>query len=339
MASLSHQSAINSERNFWLSAQNDNTIPYNTALKFDLNPDGSLQSRLLGSLSTMYIQSPTSVAFSIPNTTTAKAEINVDATAQNQLAGLYVSSPIATDTSLVTSGYSGTAMTMTQRDDNNNIVNNWATFVPKNSAGGVQPSTLQGFVYSAKDNFQFNALTSPIWTINPNIPRIDIPTYTINTSNIQVSSINGSSIPSGNRVIEFAQPVLITQAYPQAVTVGATVSNPGIVAGGLYQYDIGVEIVNATPNNAGSAPTYPYNVFFGVRLGGNGAFDYAHTFAIQSASGVGAGTYCFNLTGMTNAGTLNQNIDVVVYHAQVGTTVTLAFASPNDPLATIVRIE
>lgn len=97
MASLSHQSAINPDKSFWLSSQTP-TIPYATPLTFDVTPDGSSTANLQGRLSTLYIQAPYGVAFSLPNSLTGKCEINPDATQANQLAGLYVSSPIQCDT-------------------------------------------------------------------------------------------------------------------------------------------------------------------------------------------------------------------------------------------------
>ena len=334
MSALSHQSGVNTIRNFWLDSDAGTTIPFATPLNFGITAGGDV-ARIIGNQSTLFIQSPTSIAFSgIAQSPGIKTEINIDADQTNQLPGIYVSSSVSVDAFLQTNGYVNTYQNIVSRDTNNNVQGVFAETSGKLSGNGLYPSTIQGISY-----FPPTALGTEIYRIDPTIQQITIPSYSVSSPTIYVSSINGNSYPSGTRVIEFSQPVCATQAYPQAVTAGATVTNAGISPGGLYSYDIGVTVISATPNNAGSAPSYPYMVLFGVRLGGNGAFDYAHTMVLESAVGAFSnGGYAFNLSGMTRAGTANQNIEVVVFQGQAGTTVSLQFSAANDPTSTLVRI-
>ena len=338
-----NQTSANNPKDLYVSLDGGSKMKYSGDMLFTTTNNGASQyqstARVVAQGGALYFQNDNAINFSLPLTATPRIQINPDATGTNQLSGLYVSTTGAFDAGIQTNGYSGTAQLIQQKDGNNNPVNQWSLFTAKTSAGGVQPSTLQMFNYAAKDNFQFNSLTSPVFTINPNLPRIDIPTYSVNAASLLVSSINGGLPPAANTVIDIPQIVPANAAYLQQTTSAAVVSNSGIVAGGIYQYDLSVVLDSAVANNVGSAPTYPYNILFGVRLGGNGAFNWTHTTALQSAGGLGVFGDNFNLCGTATAGTTNSNIEILIYHGQPGTTVSLTFSTPADPTMTLQRIQ
>ena len=99
MSALTNQTAINSGQDFFLKVLEGNTIPFATPLVFDTNQDGSTQGRLIGNLSTLFIQSDNTVTLSKTALIGGvQAQFNFNATQQNGEVGLYVSSPIFTDT-------------------------------------------------------------------------------------------------------------------------------------------------------------------------------------------------------------------------------------------------
>lgn len=338
-----NQTSANNPKDLYLSTDGGSIMKYAGDVSFTTTNNGAAPfqstSRLVTQNGAFFIQNGDAINFTEVGSASPGVQINPDATQQNQVTGLFVSTSASIGGLLQTEGNYSQTMNILQRDNLNNLVNQWAMLTPKTSAGGVQPSTLQMFNYAAIDNFAFNSITSPVWTINPTIPRIDIPTYTVNAASLQVSSINGGLPPAASTVIDITQIIPANAAYPQAVTSAASISDARIVPGAIYQYDLSVHLLSAVANNAGSAPTYPYNIAFGVRLGGNGDFNYTQTVALQSAGGLGAGGTYFNLTGTATAGNSATTIEIVIFQGQTGTTVSLAFAAPVDPTMTLQRIQ
>lgn len=352
MASLSHQSAINPDRNYWVAATPGissatqfakNPMPYLEPLIFEQNQSAPItvedQGSVTGAFNALFIQSPTGVNFAQAGVgTTIATTINTDATFQNQFPGIATSTIVTYGDRLIGTGHcpTGQQLTLVQRDSADNELQNLSFYMPRNQ------STMNIYNYASKDNFMFNNLTSPIMQINPYAqpqPVLGVPTYLLSTSAMNVSSINGGFVPPDSGLIDLLQPTLNNDTYTQGVRAIGTQAIPGLVAGGYYLYDVAVDLATATANNAGAAPTFPFNLVFGVRLGGSGStFDYGNTVQIDSSNQIGNGGVQFVLSGIVQAGTTNNNLDVVMFFNQVDTTATVSFASIGDPRMYLKRL-
>lgn len=324
MSALSHQSAVNPDRNFWLSADGGGTIAYNTPLVFNISASNGNQAEIKGVNDLLYIEAPTGVVFNPPGIATPQNGFNMDSTAQNGLPGLYASTIIYAGDSFASGGYNGGAITFGQRDANNNPVGTFNMIAPKTSAGGTQPSTLQMFHYF---NGTFNPLTSPVLTINPTIPRIDIPTYTVNASALTVSSINGiAPISARNDLTPTLGNFNVNNAVPTAI---GEANFPNIIAGQDYLFDCGFEIT------AGSS--IPANGWFqiGIRIGGNtGDFNYNNTFYYATTMGIPPAGLTFSVTGIATAGSTSSLVELICYQT-TGGAVTLNIAPATDAVWSI----
>lgn len=361
MASLSHQSAVNLNKNFWLAAApghstssqfvetaGGSVMDYNADILFATMPGNVSTARILGTSGALFIESPNQpINFSQFGDGVARSQINPDSTAQNQYPGIYTSTVVYGAGGLATGGLSNTPLQMMHTDTNNNPLDYYKFYMPQFD---LSYGSSIGFLnYSSKDNFGYNVVTSPVYNINPYAspePTITIPTYTLSTTSVNVdsaliSSVNGTQMVANATLINLAKPAFASpQTIPQAVTDIATVTPiPALVPGGIYSYDVPISLSGITANNAGSAPTYPYNVNFGVRIGGiDGTFDYAYTVSLPSAGGIGNGNFEFNLSGMVQAGTQAQTLEVVAFQQQVGTTATLTFVVGNDDRIYLQRV-
>jgi hypothetical protein len=333
MSALSHQSAINPDKDFWIKA----TPGISSATQFLPNPVPYLEKQIWEQNTT----NPTTVTALSGNLATytdagclfyandsiiePAVTINVDATEQNFVPGVNVSTLAYAGAGFYSGGLGdgGNAMVRQQRDTNNTLYAQWQDRTPQNN------STMN-LVY----------LNSSPLPINGNVINYDptvgttgevrIPFWNFSTSQMNVSSINGAVVPANNALIDIPQPVLNNGTYVQQVSAIGTVAIPGLVPNGIYQYDVGVDVSNLVANNAGNAPVFPFPVFFGVRLGGTGAtFDYGYTVPILLPGGSEANA--FVLSGITKAGTTNNNLDVVIFFTQTGTTVTATFQVGGDP--------
>lgn len=330
MSALSHQSAINGSKNFWLSTDGNGTLPYNQAINFTESTDGSLVGQIKGTLDSLYIESPHSISFSLPNTSVATTVINTDSTEQNGLPGIYTSTSLLVGDKVILGGDnpSGIPLTMFQKTLENNVLQTWNFQLPQNL------STMSLLSYQSKDDFNYNSITTPVWNIDPYsvpTPTFSIPTYNTNIQSLTVSSINGAYIPPNfslqTATLAFNLPIPL----PQGPNVVATTVIPDLVANGVYQYDVSVVLTGATFADAGTPPTIPFNINFAVRLGGaTGTYDYGSTYSCMSPSASFAGTISFNLSGMATAGSTDSQIDIIAYNPQTGTTMTLYFTTPAD---------
>lgn len=176
MSLLTNQSAINPDKNFWLSATGGNTIPFATALTFDTNPDGSTQGRILGNLSTLFLQTDNTITISkIPFTGNITAGFNTDATVQNSGAGLYVSSAILCDSVVASQG----------------LFTNQATISSINGLGQNPTATRFGF-------YTQTASGSGVTPVANN---------QVQTSSIILVQPIGSSAPQTSTISYYANPV------------------------------------------------------------------------------------------------------------------------------------
>jgi hypothetical protein len=348
MSLLSHQSAVNEERDYWLKAAPGlssatqfvpNPLPYNFPFIIDQDdtaPSGDIdaQASIIGAANQLFIQSPTAITIKQNGSAPIATQINTDATAQNFLPGILTSTTMVAQGGFVGTGLTGRGLTLQTRDADNNFFGQFQFNTPQS---GVGQSTLS-VVYLNE-----NAIApSNVMFYDPSVEpaEIRIPSWNLSTSALNVSSINGGFMPPNSGLVEFAEPVLANGVYGQTVSAIGTAAVPGgLVANAVYQYDVAVNVVDLVANNAGSAPTFPFCVKFGVRLGGTGGtFDYGYTVPIYAAGG--SGPFQFVLSGMVKAASplTNDNLDVVLFFSQIGTTVTATFAAGGDPTIYLKRL-
>jgi hypothetical protein len=341
MSLLPVQTFVNANKEFYLrsipglsSASQfvPNPLPYNTPfiIQQDSNaPAGDIdaQASILGAGNQLYIQSPTQITIKQNNITPIATQINTDATAQNFLPGIITSTTMVAQGGFVGTGLTGRGLTLQTRDTDNNFFGQFQFNTPQS---GVGQSTLS-VVYLNQNPIAPSNVMVYDPTVNP--AEIRIPEWNLSTSAMNVSSINGGIVPSDNALQILAQPTFTNGVQTQGVRTVATVNTSPLVAGGVYQYDVGVSLTNAVPGNAGNAPSFPFNVLFGIRLGGSGgSFDYGYTVPIQSGGGLGSTGNEFVLSGLVrSANPITSNIlEVVTFFGQVDTNCDFTFGSVGD---------
>lgn len=134
MSLLTHQSAVNPERDFWAKAHKGissisqvvpNPLPYGEHFYINTQSNGTNQADLFGFANALFIQNPTSTQFSPPGSGTGQVVINHEATEQNSLPSLFTSTSAIIGRSLVI--------------NNTNVAKPDILNIPSyNSAGAVQ---------------------------------------------------------------------------------------------------------------------------------------------------------------------------------------------------------
>lgn len=151
---------------------------------------------------------------------------------------------------------------------------------------------------------------------------------TISRALAQVGQINQYNYP---QAVVAVPPSAIS---PGAVTVGnatptviLTIPSTGLVPGQNYLTDINISI---TATNPLAVPVF---LQLGVRLGGNGAFNYENP--ITLLAGVGIPVVCaVSINQISDMGTTNNNIDIIAYQqssAPGNITVTATTSSGSPP--------
>ena len=227
MSLLSHQSAVNPERNFWLKNEGatssinqfvktagGSVMEYDGDIRFQVDAAGALSTaRMLGVANTLFIQSPTGTAFTLPQDGAPKVAINQNGTGTNNIPALYVSSITQLDSKLILANFDPNEATCMLIGTTNPAGQQQAYYQLYNgnaSGGGLQPSTLQLFSY-AGGNIAQNIQFYP-----------DGVTYipTAQATNLQATQITGVSTING-------APVNPSEASTQFSTIVITPTTTG----------------------------------------------------------------------------------------------------------------
>jgi hypothetical protein len=249
MSVNTNQTAVNGLKDFFarthknissLSQVVPNPLPYNEPFFINTEFPGTNQAEIKGFADTLFIQNPTSTAFTMPNSGLGQVIINHDATETNNTPALFVSSQTQLNSKLILNNMNPSAAVVIPSFNTAGAQQGYYELYNGNTSGsGLQLSTLQLFSYfggASNQNIQFN----------PNGTTL-VPNGTV--SNLLVSSINGAQVaPSGNNatyISSFTAPV--TNNSNTSILTFSNVQPNGICEGFLAGY---VSWFGATPNAA-----------------------------------------------------------------------------------------
>lgn len=316
MAVNGNQSAVNLERNFWVSATPgissatqflQNPVPYLDQLIWEQNTGNpTVQTALSGNLATY-----TDVGllyYSNEDTINPVAAINVDATAQNFVAGLNVSTLIYSGAGFYSGGLGtgGNSLVRQQVNTNNELYAQWQDRVAPNASTMKLVYLNQSFLPDINGTV---VTYDPTAAING---EVQIPYWTLSTSALNVSSINGQSVGA---TATSAQSFAVTPA-----SLAGTVPTNTVTALGTFA------LSNAVPADSFCHVTVPFeitlsnavagNVSIGVNIGDGGGgggqtYVYQPVYGVAGSNGqVIGGT----VSGILRAGDSNlTQVEVVAY--------------------------
>jgi hypothetical protein len=204
------------------------------------------------------------------------------------VAGAAVITPVATSLSLPDTTGAGVGVFSVNDLSGVNSLARWSFYKFGNTTGAEAGTNLALAAYNDAGNFIAPAMTLDRKTASvAQINQYDYPQKLLST--VGTANQTGVEVPN---------------ATP---TVIYSLSNADMIPGAIYSTDIGFQW-QVGPTGGGD--TW---IELGVRLGGNGDFNYDVPQYIPSG---GTGTFFISnsISQMTDCGTSNTNIDVVAYH-------------------------
>lgn len=321
MSLLTHQSAINSDKNFWVKAEpgistsgqfvkteGGSVMDYLATLNFATMPGAVSTVSLYGSGGALYIESENQgINFLNAGDSQPKVQINTDANATNGYAGVFVSTTVVAGAGFQTGGNTPNGITYNHRNSAGDVIDYYRMYLPlsDNSYG----STIGFLNYASKDGFNFNNTTSPIYQINPYTSSFTFPTYTVNVNN----TIDAGTVSANTGTF-------------------TNLDHPGVAkAFGVY-----TDLTGAGPS---WAPLASYNMGSATRtFGGNGTGDYEISFTTPfntSSIAIVTGSYGYPIGGSpasNSAGVLNYSTIITGGNTATGIRLT-NFTSDNKELA------
>lgn len=193
----------------------------------------------------------------------------------------------------------------------------WSWFKTGVETGGNTGTNLNLGAYNDAGNFLGNVMQ--ITRATPAVSTINSYAYPQAVVAIPPSAISPGATSVGN-----ATPVVI-------LTIPA--SGAGLIPGANYLTDINITLSATNPL------AVPVFLQIGVRLGGNGAFNYENP--ITLLAGVGIPVNCaVSINQITNMGSTNTNIDIIAYQQSsapgtISVTATTSSGSPSHLLKMI----